>query len=123
MATQRLRLKFGTGRSGGVWSVPEKAKSGSALGGQLIIESSANDDVRPIHVKGRMPVVIHKYDYKRWQNPDTPFNELRQMIQPLPNEETHAAKFEGPEPAPKEKAAATSKQPKELKQQASLFDM
>jgi hypothetical protein len=31
------------------------------------------------------------------------------MMQPLPNEETRAAKFEGQEPAPKEKGHRTSK--------------
>lgn len=90
----------------------------------VILTTGANDVVRPIHVKGRMPVVIHKYDYQRWLNPDTPFAELRQMMQPLPNEETHAAKFEGPEPAPKEKPAAGAKEKTpEPKTQASLFDI
>jgi putative SOS response-associated peptidase YedK len=31
-----------------------------------------------------MPVVIHKYDCESWPNPDTPYAELRQIMQPLP---------------------------------------
>lgn len=90
----------------------------------VILTTDANEIVRRIHVKGRMPVVIHKYDYKRWLNPDTPFNELHRMMQPLPDEETHAAKFDGPEPAPTHKAVRSSKVKTELPEgQASLFDI
>jgi putative SOS response-associated peptidase YedK len=48
----------------------------------VILTTEANDVVRPIHVKNRMPVVLHKYDYKRWLNPNTSFEELRQMMLP-----------------------------------------
>jgi putative SOS response-associated peptidase YedK len=61
-----------------------------------IMTTEANDVVRPIHEKGRMPVVIHRYDYGKWLSLDTPVEELRRMFQPLPNEETHVEK----EPAP-----------------------
>ena len=63
----------------------------------VIMTTEANDVVRPIHVKGRMPVVIHKYDYRKWLNRDTPFDELRRMLQPVANEETHVEKVEEPE--------------------------
>ena len=55
----------------------------------VIITTDANDVVRPIHTKGRMPVVIHRYDYNRWLDPNTPFKELIGLMKPLPNEETH----------------------------------
>jgi len=58
----------------------------------VIMTTDANDVVRPIHTKGRMPVVIHKYDYRSWLNPDTSFADLRRMVAPLPNEETHVEK-------------------------------
>lgn len=57
----------------------------------VIITTDANDVVRPIHIKGRMPVVIHRYDYSRWLDPNTPFKELISLMKPLPNEETHVA--------------------------------
>jgi putative SOS response-associated peptidase YedK len=63
----------------------------------VVITTVANDVVKPIHEKGRMPVVIHKYDYKRWLDPETPFDELRRMTAPLPNEETHVEKADEPE--------------------------
>ncbi len=72
----------------------------------VILTTGANDIVRPIHEKGRMPVVIRKYDYDRWLDPSTSTEELRRMMQPVPNEETHVEIYE---PAPP-------------KQQASLFE-
>lgn len=62
----------------------------------VIMTTDANDVVRPIHMKGRMPVVVHKYDYEGWLNPDTSFTDLRRMVQPVPNEETHVEKAEEP---------------------------
>jgi putative SOS response-associated peptidase YedK len=71
-----------------------------------------------------MPVVIHKYDYARWLNPDTPFDELRQMMQPLPNEETHTTKFEAEAEAQNENVTLPSNERNEPpKDQASLFDI
>ena len=55
----------------------------------VIITTDANDVVRPIHTKGRMPVVIHRYDYGRWLDPNTSFKELISLMKPLANEETH----------------------------------
>lgn len=56
----------------------------------VIITTDANEIVRPIHTKGRMPVVIHRYDYQRWLDPNTPFKELFRLMKPVPSEETHA---------------------------------
>jgi putative SOS response-associated peptidase YedK len=64
-----------------------------------IMTSDANEVVRPIHTKGRMPVVIHKYDYGAWLSPDTSFTDLRRMVQPLASEETHAERVDEPPPA------------------------
>ncbi len=61
-----------------------------------IMTTDANDVVRPIHAKGRMPVVIHKYDYEKWLDTETPFEDLRRMLRPLPDEETHVEKVEDP---------------------------
>jgi putative SOS response-associated peptidase YedK len=67
---------------------------GDTLRCGAIITTTANDVVSPIHEKGRMPVVIHKYDYGRWLDPTTPLEELQRMTRPLPNEETHVKKAE-----------------------------
>lgn len=98
----------------------------------VILTTEANDIVRPIHTKNRMPVVIHKYDYRRWLNPDTPFEELRQMMLPLSNEETHTEKFTDPpklanEPsggnASVNERASSATVKDDPAPQASLFDM
>ena len=61
-----------------------------------IMTTDANDVVRPIHAKGRMPVVIHKYDYERWLDPGTPPDEIQRMMRPIPNEETHVERVDEP---------------------------
>ena len=62
----------------------------------VVMTTEANDVVRPIHEKSRMPVIIHKYDYSRWLDPTTPFEELRRLVHPLANDETHVAVAEDP---------------------------
>jgi putative SOS response-associated peptidase YedK len=36
-----------------------------------------------------MPVILHKYDYEKWLDPETTSSELRRLMQPLPNDEIH----------------------------------
>jgi len=62
----------------------------------VIMTTDANEVVRPIHTRGRMPVVIHKYDYESWLNPETPWEDLRRMVHPLASEETHVEKVDEP---------------------------
>ncbi|HMS08900.1 MAG TPA: SOS response-associated peptidase family protein, partial [Pyrinomonadaceae bacterium] len=56
----------------------------------VILTTEANEVVRPIHAKNRMPVILHKYDYEKWLDPETPPAELKKIMQPLPNEEIRA---------------------------------
>ena len=56
----------------------------------VILTTEANDVVRPIHAKGRMPVILHKYDYEKWLDPDTSLEELRRMMRPISAEEITA---------------------------------
>lgn len=56
-----------------------------------ILTTEANDVVRPIHIKNRMPVMLHHYDYEKWLDPQTPADELKKMMAPAANEETHVA--------------------------------
>jgi putative SOS response-associated peptidase YedK len=60
----------------------------------VIMTTEANGVVSPIHEKGRMPVVVHRYDYQRWLSAETPFEQLRAMLRPIANEETHVEKAE-----------------------------
>ena len=63
-----------------------------------IMTTQANDVVQPIHAKGRMPVVIHKYDYDRWLDPLTSLDEIQRMLRPIANEETHVERVDEPTP-------------------------
>jgi putative SOS response-associated peptidase YedK len=56
----------------------------------VILTTEANDVVRPIHAKNRMPVILHKYDYEKWLNPDTSAAELKHLMKPIRNEEIMA---------------------------------
>lgn len=56
----------------------------------VILTTDANDVVRPIHAKGRMPVILHKYDYEKWLDPDTSLEELRRMMRPVADDEITA---------------------------------
>lgn len=60
----------------------------------VILTTEANDVVRPIHSKGRMPVILHKYDYEKWLDPETPPSELKRLMQPLPDKEIRAHKVD-----------------------------
>jgi putative SOS response-associated peptidase YedK len=60
----------------------------------VILTTSANDVVRPIHAKNRMPVILHEYDYEKWLDPATPPDELERIMQPLLNEEIEAKPVE-----------------------------
>lgn len=86
----------------------------------VILTTEANDVVRPIHVKNRMPVVIHKYDYAKWLDPETGLDDLRRMMMPLPSAETHVQPVDDTL-AQKPARAATEKGP--ASGQASLFDL
>ena len=56
----------------------------------VILTTEANDVVRPIHAKNRMPVILHKYDFEKWLDPRTPPEELERLMRPIPNGEITA---------------------------------
>jgi len=60
----------------------------------VIITTEANDVVRPIHAKNRMPVILHKYDYEKWLDPKTSPEDLERIMRPIPNEEIMAHAIE-----------------------------
>lgn len=63
-----------------------------------ILTTTPNNIFREIHnVKQRQAVVIRESDYERWLDPRTSLDELKPLMQPLPDEVTHAK--EAPEPA------------------------
>ena len=66
----------------------------------VVLTTEANDVVSPIHVKNRMPVILHKYDHDKWLDPDTPFAELQRMMVPVKNEEMDVRPVEEGEVAP-----------------------
>ena len=62
-----------------------------------ILTTTPNDIFREIHnTKQRQAVVIREKDYERWLDPKTPLEELKPLMQPLPNELTHAKEVAEP---------------------------
>ena len=56
-----------------------------------ILTTTPNEIFREIHnAKQRQAVVIRASDYERWLDPRTSLEELRPLLQPLPDEVTHA---------------------------------
>lgn len=56
----------------------------------VIMTTKANGIFEKIHnTKHRQAVVIHRYDYDKWLDPETPLQALKTMLAPLPDEETH----------------------------------
>jgi|SRR6476661_570635 len=74
----------------------------------VILTTEANDVVRPIHAKNRMPVILHRYDYDKWLDPATPLDEIKRLLKPLENEEI--------------RARVVNEEPKNESRAPSLFD-
>jgi len=56
----------------------------------VIVTTRPNSIFAEIHnLKQRQAVVIHGYDHDKWLDPDTPADELKRMMLPLSDEETH----------------------------------
>ncbi|HEV7643511.1 MAG TPA: SOS response-associated peptidase family protein [Pyrinomonadaceae bacterium] len=57
----------------------------------VIMTTKSNETFKRIHnIKQRQAVVIYPADYDKWLNPETPLEELKELTQPKPDEETHA---------------------------------
>ncbi len=68
-----------------------KDKDGNEVTYYTIITTVANDLVRPIHPKNRMPVILHPDDENTWLNPDnTDLKELQRLLVPYPADEMEA---------------------------------
>ena len=56
----------------------------------VIITTTANAVFRGIHnTKQRQAVVIRRVDHERWLDPNTSADDLKRMMEPLPEAETH----------------------------------
>ncbi len=47
-----------------------------------ILTTTANDLVRPIHEKNRMPVILDRAAFGQWLDPSVPTEELRALFAP-----------------------------------------
>lgn len=65
----------------------------------VILTTKPNNIFAEIHnVKQRQAVVIRRFDYEKWLDPDTPHSELKKLMQPLTDDETHFKPAESDEP-------------------------
>ena len=67
-----------------------------------IITTTPNEKFKLIHNTHQcQAVVIREEDYEKWLDPQTKVDDLKRLMQPLPDEETH---FEVDNPEPKDAA-------------------
>ncbi len=63
----------------------------------VIITTSPNETFKWIHnSKQRQAVVVREEDYEKWLDPQTSITELRRIMQPLPDSETHYQEADEP---------------------------
>jgi putative SOS response-associated peptidase YedK len=63
----------------------------------VILTTRANHVFTEIHnTSPRQPVVVHRRDFDKWLDPATPVEELKRIMEPVADEETHFAAV--PEP-------------------------
>lgn len=66
----------------------------------VIITTKPNSVFAEIHnSKQRQAVVIHGYDHEKWLDPETPLSELKRLMEPVSDAETHFKEAETPSPA------------------------
>lgn len=63
----------------GIWS--SESTSGGNIDSCAIITCAANYLVSPVHT--RMPVILQPQSYEEWLNPETEFDELFALVQPM----------------------------------------
>ena len=68
------------------WKNPEDESE--VIESCTIITTDSNELVRPLH--DRMPVILEKPHYGRWLSRQTPGEELRALLRPLPPDKTTA---------------------------------
>lgn len=69
-----------------------------------ILTTTPNEIFRDIHnTKQRQAVVIREEDYERWLDPKTSPDELKPLMQPVPDEVTHAKEVAEPTAASSKK--------------------
>jgi putative SOS response-associated peptidase YedK len=58
----------------------------------VILTTRANHVFTEIHnTSPRQPVVVHRRDFDKWLDPATPVEELKRIMEPVADEETHFA--------------------------------
>lgn len=63
----------------------------------VIMTTTPNETFKRIHnIKQRQAVVIYPDDYSKWLDPATDISELRELMQPKPDRETHAEVYQPP---------------------------
>ncbi|MER3430567.1 MAG: hypothetical protein C4324_05895 [Blastocatellia bacterium] len=60
----------------------------------VILTTEANNVVREIHTKNRMPVILRREDYEKWLDPETPLDDLKSIMQPVHDDEIKAYQVE-----------------------------
>jgi putative SOS response-associated peptidase YedK len=66
----------------------------------VIITTRPNSVFAQIHnTKQRQAVIIHGYDHEKWLDPETPVSELKRLMEPVSDEETHFKEVASADPS------------------------
>ena len=68
----------------GIWDVWQG--EGQTIESCSVLTTEANDLVRPIHTKNRMPVILDPVSYDAWLNPTTKLAEIQALCRAYPPE-------------------------------------
>jgi putative SOS response-associated peptidase YedK len=104
----------------GLWDQWVNPKTGEELFSCTIITTNANEIVRPIHEKNRMPVILEKKLYQKWLDPRINFSDWKNLLLPYDSEKMKVEKIV-PEDNIRLTLKATKKTNSKEDSQPSLF--
>jgi len=77
----------------GIWDKWINPKTKEEIYSCTILTTTANEIVKPIHEKNRMPVILEKEFYHKWLNPNNPYLNCKNLLIPYPESKMKTKMF------------------------------
>ena len=77
----------------GLWDRWINPKTNQETLSCTILTTNANEIVKPIHEKDRMPVILEKEFYENWLDPNIKFSDLKFLLKPFPSQKMKLEKL------------------------------
>ncbi|MBK8394649.1 MAG: SOS response-associated peptidase [Leptospiraceae bacterium] len=77
----------------GLWDSWINPKTNQEILSCTILTTIANEIVRPVHEKNRMPVILEKEFYEKWLDISIKFSDLKYMLKPFPESKMKSEKI------------------------------